>query len=251
MTIWALFDSGNGCYLKNANEMGIECLSFGIDIEDKNSHFIELDLSNFSRLFGNDKLFTVLDKYKKPDLIIASPPCESWSVASAMSGGGNACWKTIFSDTIFGQLPITDFAIRKKTEYENQQFIFERQFIKRINGELCAFNLIEIIKKYQPTYWVIENPATSNIWNYISKVLDFNLPYKNKTYYSDYGFSYKMPTIFASNIFLNLSKQGKAPKISWDKVCGYNNRSNIPDELIKQIYIKVIEEDKRRNEKIL
>lgn len=101
MTIWALFDSGNGCYLKNANEMGIECLSFGIDIENKNSHFIELDLSNFSRLFGNDELFTALDKYKKPDLIIASPPCESWSVASAMSGGvmpvGKQYFQTLYS----------------------------------------------------------------------------------------------------------------------------------------------------------
>ena len=244
MTIWALFDSGNGCYYKVAKEMGIECLSFGIDIESKNNHFIELDLSNFSRLFGTDELFTVLDKYKKPDLIIASPPCESWSIASAMSEG-NACWKTIFFDNLFGRLPITDFAIWKKFEYKNKQYNFEKQFIKRINGELCTFNLIEIIKKYQPKYWVIENPATSKIWNYITEVLDFNLPYKNKTYYSDYGFDIQKPTIFASNIFLNLSKQGKASKIRWDKTHGYNLRSNIPDDLIKQIYKKVLDEERK------
>ncbi len=249
MTIWALFDSENGCYYKIAKEMGIECLSFGIDIENKNSHFIELDLSNFSRLFGADQLFSVLDKYKKPDLIIASPPCESWSIASAMSKG-NACWKTIFFDNLFGYLPITDFAIRKKFEYKNNQYNFEKQFIKRINGELCTFNLIEIIKKYQPKYWVIENPATSKIWDYITNVLDFNLPYKNKTYYSDYGFDIHKPTIFASNIFLNLSKQGKASKISWEKVIGYNTRSNIPDDLIKQIYKRIMEEEKRKEKEI-
>ena len=43
-------------------------------------------------MFGDNKLFDELDKLPKPDLIIASPPCESWSVASAM-WGGNASWK--------------------------------------------------------------------------------------------------------------------------------------------------------------
>lgn len=38
-------------------------------------------------MFGDNKLFDELDKLPRPDLIIASPPCESWSVASAMWGG--------------------------------------------------------------------------------------------------------------------------------------------------------------------
>ena len=32
-------------------------------------------------------LWDVLDKLEPPDVILASPPCESWSVASAMKGG--------------------------------------------------------------------------------------------------------------------------------------------------------------------
>lgn len=36
-------------------------------------------------------LWEQLDKLDRPDVILASPPCESWSVASAMKGG-NACW---------------------------------------------------------------------------------------------------------------------------------------------------------------
>lgn len=37
-------------------------------------------------------LWETLDGLDRPDVILASPPCESWSVASAMKGG-NACWK--------------------------------------------------------------------------------------------------------------------------------------------------------------
>ena len=89
MIVWALFDSGNGCYTQAAKEFpGIEIYPIGIDIEGKNDHFINLNLADYSRMFGDNTLFDTLDKLPKPDLIIASPPCESWSVASAMWGGG-------------------------------------------------------------------------------------------------------------------------------------------------------------------
>lgn len=96
MTVWALFDSGNGSYtqgVKALNEEGecdIEIHPIGIDVERKNNHFINLNLADYSRLFGDNTLFDVLDKLPHPDLIIASPPCESWSNASAMCEG-NAC----------------------------------------------------------------------------------------------------------------------------------------------------------------
>lgn len=87
MIIWSLFDSGNGSYKKVADKMGIENYSIGLDRENKNEHFINLDLADYSYMFGNNKLWDTLDKLPKPDLIIASPPCESWSIASAMRGG--------------------------------------------------------------------------------------------------------------------------------------------------------------------
>lgn len=99
MIVWALFDSGNGSYTKGIKELNekrlcnIEVYPIGIDIEKRNNHFINLNLADYSRLFGDNTLFGTLDKLPKPDLIIASPPCESWSNASAMTGG-NACWKT-------------------------------------------------------------------------------------------------------------------------------------------------------------
>lgn len=91
MIVWALFDSGNGCYTQGAelfnqsvDQSAVEIYPIGIDIESKNNHFINLNLADYSRMFGDNKLFDELDKLPKPDLIIASPPCESWSVASAM-----------------------------------------------------------------------------------------------------------------------------------------------------------------------
>ena len=53
MTVWALFDSGNGSYFNGANSLNssggganIEIYSIGIDIENKNNHFINLDLAD-------------------------------------------------------------------------------------------------------------------------------------------------------------------------------------------------------------
>ena len=98
MTVWALFDSGNGSYTKgvqalnDSKETNIDIYPVGIDIEGKNEHFISLDLADYGRLFGDNKMFETLDQLPRPDLIIASPPCESWSNASAMDQG-NACWK--------------------------------------------------------------------------------------------------------------------------------------------------------------
>ena len=88
MIVWALFDSGNGCYskgvkeLNESNETDIDIYPIGIDIENKNNHFINLNLADYGRLFGDNTLFDELDKLPRPDLIIASPPCESWSNAS-------------------------------------------------------------------------------------------------------------------------------------------------------------------------
>src|SRR5690625_943420 len=87
MITWALFDSGNGSYTKVVNKHfkgRVEIYPIGIDIENRNNHFIHLNLADYSYLFGDNKLFDTLDKLPRPNLIIASPPCESWSVASAM-----------------------------------------------------------------------------------------------------------------------------------------------------------------------
>lgn len=190
MIVWSLFDSGNGSYKTVADKMGIENYSIGLDRENKNEHFINLDLSDYSYMFGNNSLWEVLDKLPKPDLIIASPPCESWSIASNMKDG-NACWKQDKMENLFGTMKGSRFAIREYEDYEGYQFKPDKQILTRINGELCIYNTVQIIKKYNPKFWIIENPAYGRIWEYIEKVLGLNIPSENLTFYNNYGFDIK------------------------------------------------------------
>lgn len=242
MIVWGLFDSGNGSYFKAAQKMGgIELYSVGLDIENKNDHFINLNLADYSYYFTKkNNINEELDKLPKPDLIIASPPCESWSVASAMKDG-NACWKQEKGDSLFEpQTPLSKFTIRDYADYEGYQYIPERQLITRINGELTAFHTVQIIKRYKPKVHIIENPASSRIWDYIEKVLGFDLKYDNLTYYNNYDYPIQKPTRFGSNIDLGLKKDrflsaGKLKTMRWS----YNDRSNIPEKLVIDIFNKV------------
>ncbi|MGM0183401.1 hypothetical protein IGK74_002366 [Enterococcus sp. AZ150] len=241
MIVWALFDSGNGCYTQLANEFEeIELYAIGIDRENKHDHFINLNLADYSRLFGSKDFFNTLDQLPKPDLIIASPPCESWSVASAMDRG-NACWKKEEGDSLFSpQVELSPFTVRDYKDYEPFQFKPEKSIMTRINGELCIFNTIEIIKRYKPKFYIIENPAHGRIWKYIDRILGFKIPYDNLTYYNNYGFPISKPTKFKSNLDLELKNERIPNEIEFRKVGGYNTRSNIPLPLVKEIFEKVL-----------
>lgn len=235
LIVWALFDSGNGCYTQAAkDDENIEIYPIGLDIENKNKTCIQLNLADFSQIFGDFTLFNELDKLPKPDLILASPPCESWSVASSIRYG-NQCWKRETKDG-------SRFVVRTKRELNNyeinkRKYTYNKSFLNRINGELCIFNTIEIIQRYKPKVYVIENPAQSRIWHYIQDVMDFPLMFDNLSYYGNYGFPYKKPTRFYSNIALNLKCENYISNVRmYDITRGYNARSAIPLELIKDIY---------------
>lgn len=243
MIIWSLFDSGNGSYKKVADKLEhIENYSIGLDIEKKNSHFINLNLADYSYLFGDDVMIKTLESLPKPDLIIASPPCESWSVASAMKNG-NASWKQEKGDSLFEpQNPLSRFTIRGYKDYEpsNVQFKYDKSFINRINGELCTYNTIKIIKHFKPKYYIIENPATSRIWDYIEDILGFKIPYDNLCYYSDYGFPIMKPTKFKSNLNLDFKTKRTSGTTKWENHVGnYNGRSLIPEKLVLEIFDKM------------
>lgn len=232
--VWALFDSGNGCYTQAARHFpNLKIYPIGIDIERKNRHFISLNLADYFRLFGDKKLFNQLDKLPKPDVILASPPCESFSVASAM-WGGNACWKQ-------EQPKGSRFVVRNKSDYDfnkaKRVIHYERSFFNRVNGELCIYNTIEIIKRYQPKVYVIENPLASRMWDYISEVIGFDIPFDNPAYYGNYHYPIKKPTKFKSNIDLGLKYQHYyAGNRMNDVLRTYNARSNIPLNLILEIF---------------
>lgn len=255
--IWALFDSGNGCYKKTVDNYfknKFEIYSIGIDIENKNDHFINLNLANYNDLFGDTELFDELDKLPKPDIILASPPCESWSVASAMKDG-NASWYTETHENLFGEMKQSNqFTIRTKEQIEenNKKTTFKKfwwkAFFSRINGELCTFNTTRIIDRYDPKIWVIENPQSSKIFDYMEKIHGFK-GIRNVAHYSAYNENFsKKPTTFYSNEDFILKKTKEKAKVVMlggkdsDRLCikGYNERSNIPQELIKDILDKCI-----------
>ncbi len=114
--------------------------------------------------------------------------------------------------------------------------------MQRINGELTAFNLVCILARYRPSVFVIENPRSSRLWEYIEDVLGINIPYENNTYYAHYDYPLAKPTRFKSNINLGLiSNYTRGSMLMKDFSKDYNVRSQIPLKLIHHIYDKVQE----------
>ena len=246
MIVWSLFDSGNGSYARAASEFPeIENFSIGIDRENKNTHFINLNLADYSCLFGKDEMIERLEQLPPPDLIIASPPCESWSVASAMDRG-NACWKQERGDALFEpQVPLSKFTVRDYDDYERYQFKPEKSLMTRINGELTIFNTIRIIRHFKPKYYIIENPAHGRIWEYIERVLGFDIEHDNITQYNKWNYPMRKATRFGSNLDLRM-KDGEGEENDTLNMkylnFSYNQRSNIPDKLVQHIFNIVLAE---------
>ena len=76
--IFALFDDGKRSYFNALKDNSkYKVISIGINRkhqENDNYKIIDLRISN-------QKLFEEIDKLPSPDIILASPPCESWSQA--------------------------------------------------------------------------------------------------------------------------------------------------------------------------
>lgn len=160
---------------------------------------------------------------------------------------GNACWKQEdLSDSLFvPQRDSSMFTIRNNSDYEKayQNYHYDRQFMKRVNGELTAFNTIEIIKRYDPRYFIIENPASGRLWKYIEDIIGFKLPYLNLTRYNNYDYPLQKPTKFASNLDLGLKNNIIKQDVKWGHFSkSYNERSNIPQKLVIEIFTKVYKE---------
>lgn len=249
--VWALFDSGNGCY-KQAIERYFaetcEVYCVGMDKENKHDHFIHLDLADSSELFGDSCLFERLDQLPKPDIILASPPCECWSTSTNIKDG-SIYWKRPVVRTLFGEDQTDDFALVPQREMCTKTCNwaahpkYSKLVYSRINGELCAYNTTRIIKRYKPRVFVIENPANGKLWRYYRHILNFS-GIKNIVCYNDYEqeFSQK-PTCFYSNLKLNLKLPQYKPseytigntRTGKKAISGYNRRSNIPLTLIRDI----------------
>lgn len=221
--VWDLFGGLNGSVGSAIGYDKYEIYTFDILPKTKDGRDnIVIDLA----MEDTDKLLQLMSKYPKPDIIVSSPICSSFSIATAMKGG-NASWKFGLNDKLY---------YRKPTDYVNVRFNYNTQLNKAKQGAYSIKNTIKLIIKYKPTYWYIENPQTSLIWRYINNNLLFNKGFKNLTYYGLYGFEAKKPTIFMSNLKLNLKLNDKYSKHKSFQSHKHLNRSDIPKSLIQEIF---------------
>lgn len=170
LVCWALFDSETGDYMSTIHhyfEDKIEVYGVGISHYGKDTdHYVNFDLANFSELFGKPSLATRLLKVlPKPDIIVASPPCESWSHMTSINNG-NIHWKRyaskLFPENKIFQLQDVDV----QTGFVKAADI--KTFFTRVNGELCHQNTWDIIKETKPSVFMVENPDNYS-WDYIQK----------------------------------------------------------------------------------
>lgn len=218
--IWSLFDSENAI-MKNL-EPGNEVYCFGIG---NGKNHIHLDLAEYG------ETIRALKQYPKPDLIFASPPCETWVNVSVgnkrfytKEKGLNLYWKEKW-------IPF-DFT--------------EAQKKRRINGIATAETTALAIKTFKPKHWFIENGSHSLIFDYLRKIIGL-VGYRNFTNYFSYGFNYLKPTTIYSDFLLLLQK--KVPQQKLQKVCKHKSgnskasmailRSEVPFALYKDILLQV------------
>lgn len=254
LVCWALFDSETGDYMSTVNKHfadKIDIYGVGLSHYGKNTdHYVNFDLADFGELFGGanigEKLLKLLPK---PDIVVASPPCESWSYLTTINNG-NLHWKR-YASKLFPENKVFQLQdIDVQSGFVKNNGI--KTFYTRINGELCHQNTWEIIKKAKPKVFMVENPVNYS-WEYIKKyVKDLPEFHMNFLIYSAYDPKHFSPKreIFASNIKLKLrdygiKNNGNAIKGTEDKngfiSKDYGTRSKIPELALKEFFEQAID----------
>lgn len=225
--IWSLFDSETTItQLLNSDEYIV--YSIGLPSSSAiTDNFIKIDLSRKSCL-------TKLSKLPLPDIIFASPPCETW--VSVNIGNCRFYNRNFNEHNLYWQRNF------KPNNYNIKHRVL------RLLGQKTAYFTAEIIKKFNPGLWCVENGSSSLIFRYL-KTYHQLIGNENKTYYSSYdnkNFSRKPTTIY-SNLLLNLRQDfRKGSKIivaeSMRKridgikyLTDYSERSAVPIQLYKHI----------------
>ncbi|QBF34529.1 DNA methyltransferase [Mycoplasmopsis phocirhinis] len=242
--VWALYDDAESSYKNsikhfNENDKSIETEVHSIGINnvkfDKSEsyfyHRIDLSLTNF-------ELFEQLDFLPKPDIILASPPCESWSRADC----DGRMFRTLDNQGNWVVKNHDYYVEYNKKSHPNKRRFFEQKEKSRLIGEATIGATIMIIKHFKPKVWVIENPKTSKSWDFQKNHWSFE-GLMNLTYYASYDENFSLkPTIFKSNIELNLKKNRPSKTNSNHMAKGsYSLRSAIPLNLINDIMIHCVE----------
>lgn len=227
--IWCLFDDANGSWNKFSKEREKEhYISIGINDNDWDNYY-KIDLS-----IQNDTLITELEKLPKPDIIVASPPCESWSIADNQ----RRLWRKQVGRMI--EVFTYQDELENRKIFNNGKRDYYKQWKTTLNGISTILGTLKIIDYFKPKYWVIENPATSKIWEFINENVKLE-GFKNKAYYNAYNIEFtKKPTIFFSNLELKLKLDNIKQIRKWEETSGYITRSSIPKELLKDIIEQIL-----------
>lgn len=226
--IFDFFGGGQNSVFNTLKEFNLlneyEIYTFDITPPQHNKQYY-LDLSQDINIIIKE-----LEKFPKPDIITASPLCQSFSCILSMKGGGTCFWKLNNDKTLLIEREREEF--NKLKSGFTAKLDADKQLEIKILGQKCIDNTIELIKHFQPKYYYIENPASSLMWKYITlnkkDWFNENPKYLNKANYGQYGFLINKPTIFLSNTKMEL-KNKKIPKM-WDIYTDENN--------IKWAYIK-------------
>ena len=235
--IWALYDDGNCSYKKAIEkyfdgQYKVYCVGINEQpFEDtENYKYKQIDLSML-----NSNLIKDLSKLPQPDIILASPPCESWSGADC--NGRMFKWIDDKGNWIVQNKNFYDAYNKKCNPVKRRYFIQKEK--SRILGEATIGATIEIIKYFNPKIWIIENPQTSKTWMYQKYHWNF-LGNENLAYYSSYDNNFsKKPTIFKSNLKLNLKTNKSLSNKNHIAKGSYLKRSSIPGLLIKDIFDQI------------
>lgn len=205
--VWDLFGGGQNSVFNSLNESSefknFVVYTFDITEPTREQHY-KIDLAQ-------DNIIQKFQSFPKPDIIISSTLCQSFSCVLNMKGGGTCFWKLNSKKDRLMQRSIKEFEMLKSGFTKNLKADVQL-FIANL-GKKCIDNTIELIKYYKPKFWYIENPKHSLIWKYITlNRKDFynDNSFINEASYGKYGFLTTKATYFLSNIKMEL-KKGKIP----------------------------------------
>lgn len=229
MRILALFDDG-GQSVKKALP---DCDVVSVGITDK-ATVLKMDLTDIA----NIKTLKKMHKTKPFDLLMASPPCESWSFATASKGGNAYRFKDTLAIKTFEQWQENTYNnVRRNVERCDKKLpeMYFRYLKTATNGDLTAHFVVECISELQIPF-VIENPKSSMIWDKLTRLgLEF---VKNEATYCAYDNARSLkPTGFAMPFAIPL-KTDRCATVIMKNEKGRNDgseRANIPELLIKDI----------------
>ena len=201
LIVWDLFGGGQNSVYNALDKEQYDVYTFDVT-EPSHEHQFKVDLSQ-------DNIIEVFKQYPIPDIITASPLCQSFSIILAMEGGGTCFWKLNDTKTLLIERSEEEFERLKKGFTKNLD-AKTQLFIKRL-GEKCINNTLQLIDYYKPRLWYIENPYHSLMWKYLTlNHKDFcnNWHVKlNKACYGQYGYPTSKPTYFMSNVPLELNNK--------------------------------------------